>query len=1040
MNPALGEILNDRADLDPQPNQVKSLLRRSFRYTYHFDTDTYKHTLQLHGLGKYLLFGPQDHQHTLFSLPIKYHNIPIPTQDLNFQLTEFLRTINLPVALTDDPNVRYNWLLASYLRSVARNHAHVKYKSNTAILNYVYGENPFYKILQLIHADNPIQERIRTSISIPQIQPNIFDQTTNTRLTTFWNVYHEQEINTLIGYLVGRGLRTTHISHSWNAFHTFDYADVNDMYEHQCRTLLESWRDFRDLQIRTKRSVNRRSQILLQLSDNELSIMIQALTSVYDLDKLVFIEQTDDPIATVRSLASQYISTPIYQQAIEHYRVIYLPAKLKTLRHTTPMYEYPLIIFTGEVPEEENLRIVNTQYGIVNLLVEPFGDPFTYETTFAGTPTFQIRRRITNDVRALAPNQFSSHRYPGTITTWDDMTHAQQYLEAKQFLDSPMPETAYDLNNRTRPLDQLNHLHMSMIKDIGDIYAISRFSTTHFFLQCSIQERIPYSANGLIWPPTDFTIRRINNSTYKMCALFRYAFMLSQQLTTIIPKVTFWGVENEPAIDILMKMYDIEINGIGERALNYTRGRIGYLPTFNLASGIIISDIEIQGDDIDVITEQYVRLAVHACNSQIAIIKIVPGLPYIINSIITQIRTMSSTKHMEIILPNGRKALSSEVYLLIRTLAIDDDSAQLYYEDSDAIAIYINHLRDQEYRKLTYTEFVSHTLPSGPPQNDDDLSRRLGTIYAISSHQDNAAQVINCLSQHCSRVQLYKRDKHDVHVCILGQPTFERMVLGSRAITTLGTTERTITIPFGFGQSTNTLSKPHFTLIEATNLIRLVIHHAVRMDIKKLITTSPNHSFIRMIDIGGRNMTGLSLLENLSEVKYELYEYQLINDTNWANYNAAYYRGLYEWNRIIPANSVVLALFVLQSPVQPSDQLTALTELSQATKQSNGTVTYFTYFHHSIADIIRRSLDPIPNVQMTESGMVQWATYDPISTLTDSEVQASVGQFDALLLDGRLVNETCMLNRVFPAPHTTSYFLDLLKAVRVCRVSPLAVA
>jgi hypothetical protein len=989
------EIIDNRENLDPRPNQIDTILKTKLlsetHYIYTYNEATNGHSLRFNGLFRYWNKSASDVEQTLFNLPRRYPTSPIPDDVLNDAINDWIQTINLRHERSYDKNIKYNWMLAVYARSVRYSTPLARIIADSPnILNYTVTMNPFMPLIMILGVE---------FIEIPAPDDNYFNLANEYYTIRFWNVQTLAQVASSLRQARDDRFSTTHMTWHWQSLHTIHYNSESDMLEHLSAKVLEDWEQTKRYRKGALVITDRVIQRLVILNGTDYARRIAAVGALYPSEFESGTVLFDNKQEALLQLADAYFRTndEVYQarymQAYNDPNTLYCDQRhMNLITSLEPSLIYPFVTVLV-VPERTSLMVSNATLNRVQWRLRPYGNETitTNPHVTLGISSEQSFRMLLSEQISTTPDDiFGYVTSRPNVAQWDAIDVQRDSDRAEQLFVTGTSRGLGMLNNSitiSNMITRFRSQYRRKFELLGNM-GIMQYSIDHLMLASTISNELQFQPSGRIMPIEDGTLRTqtINNSTYKLLGCYRvlvktvrplnyenFQMMESESLTIL-------GAENEPAVNILRRFTGGKVMGYGDRAVEPNiRAKIPFSIDINVSSTFLISDVDqteaSQFQDMVTFTLMIVTQCITI--ARMSMIKINYPSTYLINRIRqhldTQTLATDNSYAMRVVKVCGQNPFTYECFILINS--IETVGQVVYYQDPvPIIGRYITS-------KFSANETFSNPSRVQELELDmQDVRKDYGKTLLGCAPVFEMPAVLANLKAFASECVTWRTDQADELVNVVAKVDPARMAFIARSVQHLAEMAQYYRyIPNGFGFKTSSHYSYHYSHAKWTLIHRFMIYEELRADILDQANITSVYS------VGGRNITEVIAIP--STMKYVVQDPGVLGEDAilQTNFNITIVRTNFDYEAIqFEANTIYLFIFVIMNnsdgiSVSETDQINRIANITKALQLVANSHAYINYYDRDL--ISNLALSSSMREVTTTGTKITFGNYEPVDTL-----------------------------------------------------------
>ncbi|ACA53382.1 unknown [Choristoneura occidentalis cypovirus 16] len=1053
-------FFDERANLDPHPTEVSNIhnniTTRSYYHSY--DQITQKHTFRFNGILRYLEPIYVEYTDELFRALDSPNEIE--DDELLLLVRRYINRLAFPVTGKNvTSSTRYNFLLANAVRGgrIPQKLIHI-ILSNPELLNYEKGENPF-KLMIEVYGTRLIGNfkyfairNVGSTIMNPigRYGYNIY----------FINAYAPNEIMSCLTQLNGKGIYSTHGTWSWNAPHIFAYDSISDLHRHLASRILETWREYRQAVLNRIVSLSRPTQVLIPLCVDDTILKLLAYSELYDFRRQGILERSSNLVKDMLLYAELAITSGHTIRRSNGLPRIHVPGILNRWILGDGYFMYPLITFDNGIdPTLRSDEVMNFTIGEVHKHLDPFGEDVELYTPDIGlADSHNVTASYVPDLHDIEDDtlQVVEYRPDDVVTPADILTQdtaitpfvvagPTEFMTNVKDMQSFTTSTRRAINNMIRKF--MNNEYINIPRSTIAVLQIiikERFSVSQRYGENQTITYTPLIPMDTVHP------RQINGSTFKMMSIFLHAIELFERRVenanagSIKPSVLFIGAENEPAIDIIRLYYADRVStvsGIGAQAVSHLRAHIGDTPTLALNGDIIISDINFSFTSMEEYQTIHANIFRSLMHAPILVMKVQP----MSSSIFNHLNLLRNNHIVTVLLPNGRKTLSTEAYLMAMQIEDDNPDNAIGFTSSHPLNHFTTTARqhgDGYSNNLIRSDRLD-ILTTNELENMQayyqDVRSSITTLRAPKAHYTVVRDTIAQLSNHMT---MFSPKFNSEFFIAVFTHNYTRLALTARRETTLGDTERMPVSGEGFGRLNIARNFSLHSNISMFVMAKYIIYCAIENDLNELMD-SPQYDITDIQDIGCGNLTGLAMLHNARQCRYHGYDTRVLNDNNFENNRITFRTGPYSFLDPFMDHAAIFIIFVIHNSIG-GNTLEDLHQIVLTVKDRVGSVVYVTVFNQKLREFLRVNTQISgvaympPTSEEDGLGYIVWHNYEKSPII---DIPALIEEYDTEGLEivelhpgGREWFDAVYRHKVLPLPYRSAALFGLLDGVSILRI------
>ncbi|QIQ51340.1 VP4 [Erinnyis ello cypovirus 2] len=1064
---SLRTYYDKRGNSDPSPNDLSRIFDNitASNYYHKYDKTHMKHDFRFTGILRYLDLTTSDLGTPLFVRLDKPEDFKDP-QELLLLVQQFFSTFTLLVSTTDvTPRTRYNWIIANALRAgVLKPEITNAIYADPRLINYELGENPFQKFI--ISYGQDIIPGIR-GFHIPN--SGVYRSLRYARYTydlIFIDAYDNDQIDDVIKRLYNRGVFGMHVTWSWNAFHIFKYTDIDSLRHHLCTRILETWTEFRNVELNRADDIQRPTQVIVPLLSDKTCSTLITYAQAYDFQRLQRYKNSDDLVNEMLEDAKLYDDNINVLQKSHDLPYLHLPKIMEGWRLPNNYNMYSYIFYSDTIrPQLRSNEIRSYRLGEVVKHLEPFGELITnpISPVLSAADENVVKTTLVGEMGSINDDLLDCTAYmPDIVVSGEDILEQQQ--DIIPVIAAGPTKFMTDIKNMQNFGNLITPAAGRRITSLMNGELIALTLKEKQIMEVLVGSRIVFSerynnaTNSTIYipiiPDVRPSIRYLNSSTFKMMALFLHCLQVFENVYngSIKPSILFLGVENEPAIDIIRMYYKDRIStvsGIGAQALNHTRAHVGVTPTLPMNADIIISDINFESDNYNTYLAEHEQIFKMIKHASICVMKLQVFSSFLFNALLAEQNT--GTRY--VLLPNGRKTYSMEAYLYYSSLTSTRAVLNGYSSDHP-LNLYTtkSYTHDESFVNDRNRVDRLDLLTENELDNMDAYFKATrANISTLRVKKSSYIDVRDQVAQLTNRLVMFSTLSDSDDFISIHSPDYTRLAMTSRRRHMLGDTEETTVSKDGFGLLHRFKTVSLYNSISMYSFIKMVLYARVQQDIRELIE-EPANRFECVQDIGCRNLTGMAVMMGLDDLQYFGYDVIDLNTNALINNDIVYTSGVFDFeNDEFMDRAIILIIFTIHNPIANETPKDQIDKIIANIRRRTGSVVYVTFFNTRLVPFILGNGNEIQGVHLASETIpgtqeirrtVVWKNYPP-STLVDEEALIEEYADDAPpnipynIVPLRLTHSvfTAVHNyKVTPYDYRASAMLGLLDGVSLLRL------
>ncbi|AIW39860.1 turret protein [Fako virus] len=1026
--------------------------RPKYRYAY---TNTKQQDIRFQGPMRHVRLTHLYKQTKLWNL--QYIERELAISEIDDALDEFIQTFSLPYVI-EQGTYKYNMLLGMHAHNVNyQDDVSELIANNPQLLNYL-DDNPFSAIFELVNVD----------LQIYQYGQNIFNnEAEHTILFLKDNTNYG-----VIQALQKHPFSATHIN--WHLHkHIFVFHSREQLLNKLLSAGLEDSQLYqRQKTYSTKRGDRPTERMVTYIEDDHIR-RIQAVFPLL-LDNIFDVKlHKDSSMTWLKSYADMiYDSVKNSNSTITpEIRKLYLRMYNQYMRIFLPIEQYMLYDntcwpFSEKITLKINVRLISsrenqpvlwkTPIDTENLISIVQPDEPINKLNFTAIPSTMIRLNDNITMYRAVKDMFSAIEYlPDAIENIPTLTMKEQALS--RYI-SPDSEAQNFFNNQPPYLNSIMNVNRQVFEAVkrGNIQ-VSTGSMEHLCLCMHVKSGLIVGRTVLI--DDKVVLRRnFNASTAKMITCYVKAFaQLYGEGSLINPglRMVFFGVETEPAIDILKLFYgdkSLYIQGFGDRGIGRDkfRTKIEDALTLRIGCDILISDID-QADYEDPNEEKFDDITDFVCyvtelvisNATVGLVKISMPTYYIMNKISSTLNNKFSNVAINIVKLSTQKPYTYEAYIM---LSHGSTLTNKGYLRNPVCDVYLEKISLQPM-DLKIISTISNEINYDKP-----------TLYRFVVDKNDVTDVsiaMHILSIHCSTITtrsvMVRSDNTGAFVTMSGIKDMKRVAIMNRM--TDGTSANSYmheqngklylqkvpyledlisAFPNGFGSTYQNDYDSSMSVINVNALIRQVVYRVI----SKSIPVALLESLSRIRIIGGRDLGEMNAVYKLYKTPIEVYDAVGIT-REYPHVQISYRAQRYSFTESIPNHTLLLANYVIMNdvdgaPISSLEQINTIKKI--ISKISLGSIAYIQVY----TDIVARNINVMTKndsflisanadktvfkVQVSGYKAVEMCNYEQLLQLVSDNTGVNI-----IKLTYQDVLESCVLSSGILGD-TGSWLLDLVLA------------
>nr|BBN21020.1 VP5 [Aedes pseudoscutellaris reovirus] len=945
--------------------------RPKYRYAY---TNTKQQDLRLLGPMRHVRLTHLYKHTKLWNL--QYIERELTNVEIDDALDEFMQTFSLPYII-EKGTYKYNMLLGMHVHNISfQDDVSELIANNPQLLNYT-NDNPLASIFELINID----------LQIYQYGQNLFNNEVEHMILFLKdNTYHG-----VIQALQKHPFSATHVT--WHLHkHIFVFYSREKLLNKLLATGLEDSQLYqRQKTYSTKRGDRPTERMITYIEDDHIR-RIQAvfpllLDNIFDVklhrdSSMTWLKSYADTIYDSAKKSDSTVTPEIrklYLRMYNQYMRVFLPIEQYMLYDTTC---WP---FSEKITLKLNVRLISsresqpvswkTPIDTENLIsiVQP-NNPIN-KLNFTAVPSTMIRLNDNIMMYRSVRDMFAAIEYiPDSNENIPTIEMKEQALS--RYI-SPDSEAQNFFNNQPPYLNSIININRQVFEAVrrGNIQ-VSTGSVEHLCLCMYVKSGLIVGRTVLI--DDKVVLRRnFNASTAKMLTCYVKAVtQLYGEGSLIYPglRLVFFGVETEPAMDVLKLFYgdkSLYVQGFGDRGIGRDkfRTKIEDALTLRIGCDILISDID-QADYQDPSEEKFNDIIEFVCyltelvisNATIGLVKISMPTYYLLNKISQNINNKFSKVNINIVKLSTQKPYTYEAYLL---LSHGSTLTTKGYIKNPVCDVYLEHISLQP-QEVKIISTISNEINYDKP-----------TLYRLVVDKNDVTDVsiaMHILSIHCStiitRSVMVKNDNTGAFVTMSGMKDMKRVSIMNRM--TDGTNENAYmyedngklylqkvpyledlvsAFPNGFGSTHQNDYDSSASVINVNALVRQVVYRVI----SKSIPVALLESLSRIRIVGGRDLGEMSAVYKLYKIPVEVYDTVGIT-REYPHVQISYRAQRYQFTESVPNHTLLLANYVIMNdidgaPISSAEQINTIKKI--ISKIGLGSIAYVQIY----SDVVARHIN-----------------------------------------------------------------------------------